>query len=222
MDAAGQEPLAHSRAIPDEDQRWAAARSLAARPPRSPAERVSDGRAVLLLAALVIVAGVIGFGFALIVPRDEIDGSNGLARQREFLQIAAFALGVAGACTLFGGFIWASLTGRFATRWNSVLSPLTVAERRWAHTAVIRGTDAAPPRRPVLTHYAGQLRRSSLGTAPLYLAVAMVAVSAALVGDDPAIVALQYAVAVLALAGIVYLAVTYSRARRYERRFSSG
>jgi len=216
-DSAGREPLARSRAIP-EDQRWAAARDLAARAPQSATERMSDGRAILLLAALVVGACAVGLGFAFVVPRAEINGTDPASRERELLQIVAFALGVAGACTLFGGFIWASLTGRFASRWNSVLSPLTIDERRWARTAIRSGAHAPPQRRPVVLAYADELRRSSLGIAPLCLAVGMVAVSAALVGSEPAIVAVQYAVGVAALAGLVHLAITYARARAFAAR----
>ena len=54
--------------------------------------------------------------------------------------------------------------------------------------------------------------------APLYLAVGMVAVSAALVGSEPAMVAVQYAVGVAALAGLVHLAITYARARAFAAR----
>ncbi|MEY9951004.1 hypothetical protein [Leifsonia sp. EB34] len=128
------------------------------------------GRVLAWVLGLFVASWLAGFVLAFALPRPAHHATSGGMGVREFAGLTLSAIGFLVALI---GFIWGVRTKHYITRWRAVTSPLSRRERK-SVMKQIRG------RRPMDSEHADtivaaarQLRRASLGTAPLYAGLSL-------------------------------------------------
>ena len=116
------------------------------------------------------------------------------------------------------GFIWARRTGHYITRWRSVASPLNRQEKKSVRRQISGKDQIDPEHVRVVVAIAHQNRRATLGVAPIYGAMVLIAVGEAAGSDEVYIKLLELAASLLFVLGAVTLVVQYRRAGRFIDR----
>lgn len=207
--------------------RWAAAADLAAGVVDDRLRRRRT-RALVLIAALVVLGWVLGVVLAILLPHtgsgsagSSASGSRSGAQPgdgRFVVQVVFLVLGLAVGIT---GFVWARRTGHYVTRWRFVVSPLSPGEKRAVRRQIAGRAPVDESHLDTIVAAAAQSRRAVFGVAPLYAAVLLFAVATAVGTDDVTIRALELAASVLVVVGAVQLAVGHRRAGRFVARYGA-
>lgn len=202
----------------DAARRWAAAQTIAdgAMDDRMPRRR----RTVWLgISALIIGSWVLGFVFAMILPRSAPDSQADEAGVSARVIVGLIFQGI-GILIAIVGFIWAVRTHRYITRWRAVVSPLNPRERKWVLTQIRSGTAVVDERREsVVLAAAAQNRRSAQGLSPLLFGLTLTFLGTG-VGSPLAVVVWLELAAVLAFIGVfAVMARDYRRAGVYLEQF---
>lgn len=198
----------------DSDARWAAAAQLA--------EGITDdgfhkrrSRILLQIGALIAASWITGFVVALLFLPKSSDGTGSGSDESSgqlIVQVVFLSLGV---IVGVGGFIWAKRTGHYITRWRSVGSPLNRQEKKSVRKQISGKVEPDEEHLPVVVAVASQSRRATLGVAPLYAAVVLLAVASAVGSNELFIKLIELAVSILFVVVAVQLVVLYRKAGRF-------
>lgn len=192
-----------------EHSRWNAAAYRAA---GVPVDEVSPRttRALARIGALIAVYAAIGVALVLAHTGEEAARGTALVQLAQQLLFPTLGLLVG-----VGGFAWARQSGYYLTRDQSISKLLTRADRKQAQRW-IRGKKHPDPRWiPTLVALARQNQRTLIGRVPLYVAIVLFQLSAALGTNVPAIQTLNLLVVLLFGVVVVRLVVDYRRTGRF-------
>lgn len=204
---------------PAEAERWAAAARLAD-------GQSDDGllrrrtRVFVWVGALVLVSWAAGVVLALVLPSTigstHAKGGDGA---QLLVQLVLLLLGLGVGIV---GFVWASRSGHYITRWRSVSSPLSRAEQRSVRRQIAGKEPLDDERAAIVAAVAAQNRRATLGVLPIYGAAMLFAASTAVSTDSLPIKLLELVASLAFVVGLVQLAFQYRRAGRFlsERTLS--
>lgn len=199
-----------SDAADEAEERWAAAAKLAA-------GLTDDGlrkrrrRTFSWLAALIVGSWVIGCVLAfLVLPQGgTARGGSATSAQQLIAQFSFLALGL-----LVGivGFVWGRRTGHYITRWRTVASPLDRKEKESVRHQIAGKTELDRRRLPIILAIAKQNRMATLGIAPMYSALVLIAIATAIGSNNVVVKLLELAVALLFVVVAVQQTVLYRKA----------
>jgi hypothetical protein len=204
---------------PAEAERWAAAARLAD-------GQSDDGllrrrtRVFVWVGALVLVSWAVGVVLALVLPSTigstHARGGDGA---QLLVQLVLLLLGLGVGIV---GFVWASRSGHYITRWRSVSSPLSRAEQRSVRRQIAGKEPLDDEHAAIVAAVAAQNRRATLGVLPIYGAAMLFAASTAVSTDSLPIKLLELVASLAFVVGLVQLAFQYRRAGRFlsERTLS--
>lgn len=204
---------------PAEAERWAAAARLAD-------GQSDDGllrrrtRVFVWVGALVLVSWAVGVVLALVLPSTigstHAKGGDGA---QLLVQLVLLLLGLGVGIV---GFVWASRSGHYITRWRSVSSPLSRAEQRSVRRQIAGKEPLDDEHAAIVVAVAAQNRRATLGVLPIYGAAMLFAASTAVSTDSLPIKLLELVASLAFVVGLVQLAFQYRRAGRFlsERTLS--
>lgn len=204
---------------PAEAERWAAAARLAD-------GQSDDGllrrrtRVFVWVGALVLVSWAVGVVLALVLPSTigstHAKGGDGA---QLLVQLVLLLLGLGVGIV---GFVWASRSGHYITRWRSVSSPLSRAEQRSVRRQIAGKEPLDDEHATIVAAVAAQNRRATLGVLPIYGAAMLFAASTAVSTDSLPIKLLELVASLAFVVGLVQLAFQYRRAGRFlsERTLS--
>jgi hypothetical protein len=113
------------------------------------------------------------------------------------------------------GFTWAKRTGHYITRWQAVASPLSRREKKSVRRQISGKADPDRDHLPVVVAIANQNRRATLGIAPIFSALILLAVATAVGSNNLYIKLLELAVSLLFVVVAVQLVVLYRKAGRF-------
>lgn len=198
----------------DSAVRWAAASQIA--------DGVTDdgfhkrrARILLQIVAIVIGSWIVGFVIALLlIPKAGSSHATDAAPTDPQL-IADFVFLGLGLAVGIGGFIWARRTGHYITRWRAVSSPLNRREKKSVRRQISGKTEVDREHLKVVVAIANQNRRATLGIAPVYLAVVLIAIGQAIGSDQLSVKFLELAASLLFVVTAIQLTVLYRRAGRF-------
>lgn len=185
--------------------RWHAADRLA--------EGVADdglsrrrSRVLAWVVGLVVVSWLVGFALAFLLPRPAHHSASAGLEVRE---IAGLVLMGVGFLVALAGFIWGVRTGHYVTRWRAVTSPLKRDERKAVMKQVRGRRPLDPAHAATIIAAARQLRRASLGIAPLYAGLVLMAIGVAITTTVPVTLILCGIAMVLFIVAGIQLLVYY-------------
>ncbi|MEN2739246.1 hypothetical protein ABCS02_15755 [Microbacterium sp. X-17] len=119
---------------------------------------------------LLVASWLLGIVLAFALPRPAHHASGEGVSVRA---VAGLALSAVGFLVALVGFVWGVRTHHYVTRWRAVTSPLTRRERK-AVMKQLRGKRTLDPEHADTIVAAGrQLRRATLGIAPLYAGLSL-------------------------------------------------
>jgi hypothetical protein len=202
----------------DADPRWAAAQQLA----RGETDaRMPTRRWMVWLWLPVSIAAVWALGVLWTLVLPAIGSGTGAERiPSPSSQVASGVLLALAIAIGLPGCLWAANTGRLVPRWRLVSSPLTMRDRKWVMKSI---RSAAPVdddvKRSVVLAVAAQNRRSTLGQAPLFTSLVLLAVSAGIRTSSTAIAWLEMVVVIAFLLAYFLLIRDYILAGRYLDKF---
>lgn len=128
------------------------------------------GRVLAWVIGLVIASWLAGFVLAFVLPRPVHHATSAGMSVRE---VAGLTLSAAGFLVALVGFVWGVRTKHYVKRWRAVTSPLKRSERKSVMKQIRGRRPLDPEHADTIIAAARQLRRASLGIAPLYAGLSL-------------------------------------------------
>lgn len=203
------------------DERWAQALAMARGVVDERLVRCTRRKAVRVAVALTAVCGGVGVAGGLLALQFADDISTFTDSEITAIQIVGGILVLLGFVVVGVGTVWAHRTGRYVSRWRSVISPLNRGEQKLAYKQVAGKAAVDESRLPVLVALARQNRKVALGSLPLHVGSLLMAVGLALVVDILVFRVLEAAATLLFVVSIAVLLVAYRRSGRFLARYGS-
>jgi hypothetical protein len=193
-------------------ERWAAAARLADGQSDDGLRRRRT-RVFVWVGALVLVSWAIGVVLALVLaPATGSNHASGRDGVQLLVQLLLLLLGLVVGIV---GFVWASRSGLYVTRWRSVSSPLSRSEQRSVRRQIASKEPIDDEHADIVVAVAVQNRRATLGILPIFGAVMLFAASTAVSTDSLPIKLIELVASFAVVLGLVQLAVQYRRAGRF-------
>jgi hypothetical protein len=135
--------------------------------------------------------------------------------------IVSSVLAVTGTSLSLGGLTWAIGTGRIYSRWSTVRSALTAAERRTVKRQFAGREEVPRETLPVLLAIAYQERRTMWGLVPIFAGVILLTVGSLVHQNDALALVSSLCVLVSVPAMLVYVVIGYRAKGRFLAEYGT-
>jgi hypothetical protein len=204
---------------PGSDERWAQAFDMARGIVDEQRVRRTRRKVLLWLTMLLGVCAAIGVAGGLYLLQLDVGRSGEGDTEFSAAELVGFSLVIFGILLGVVGFVWAKKTGRYITRWRSVISPLNIEEQKLAQKQVAGKAEVDSDKLPVLTALARQNQRVSIGMLPFSIGPAVSGIGLALLLDNVLFWILELAIAASTVLVVVMSLVAHRRASRFLARY---